>query len=221
MGRGKGGRGRNGPCFWVTPLKLNPRKKTLAGIGLWKAVDDVLNSTIPSRRLQTRSHFLQRVVENYYALSTCTAAFHVGLAEYRCIAVYTAAVSVLADDEAVTALRRNVQPLADLEAESTRVEHRSAANHLVMRQTAHLPRHVRQNINYTHARVPLHVNHSPAAAAAGSAAQVYKSDTYHESFIIMNFTTINLLLTTDLNIYVHVPTVRLTTSLPRPNLRTK
>lgn len=59
----------------------------------------------------------------------------------------TAAVSVLANDVAVAALRSDLESLADEEAETRRVKHRSAANDAVLRQTAQFPSDVRQYVN--------------------------------------------------------------------------
>ena len=59
---------------------------------------------------------------------------------------------MFADDVSVTALWRDVQALADLKAESTRVEHRPTADHSVIRQAAQLPSHVRQYVHYTYTR---------------------------------------------------------------------
>jgi len=59
---------------------------------------------------------------------------------------------VFADDVSVTALWRDVQALADLKAEPTRVEHRPTADHSVIRQAAQLPSHVRQYVHYTYTR---------------------------------------------------------------------
>jgi len=64
--------------------------------------------------------------------------------------VLTAAVSMLANNVSVATLWRDAQPLTDLETKSTRIEHCAAADHLVLRQTAQFPRHVRQDVHYTH-----------------------------------------------------------------------
>lgn len=81
---------------------------------------------------------------------------------------------MLANDVAVAALRSDVQSLADLETKPTGVEHRATANHLVMRQSAQLPSHVRQDVNLAHTHT-----HTPHQSRYRRNKQVYIHDRQH------------------------------------------
>ena len=54
---------------------------------------------------------------------------------------------MLSNDISVTVLRSNTNSLTDLKTETWRVQHCSATNHTVHRQTTQLPRHVCENIH--------------------------------------------------------------------------